>query len=72
MMVGKTREALQCRRLHGRRGLKSVQPDSGHGVCMSPPSRAAWIEIIMIVGKFSINESPPSRAAWIEMLQKAL
>ena len=37
----------------------------------SPPSRAAWIEMTMIVGKFSISESPPSRAAWIEILTAA-
>ena len=35
---------------------------------LSPPSRAAWIEIgIGILGLF-LDLSPPSRAAWIEIL----
>ena len=36
---------------------------------MSPPSRAAWIEIIAN-GDFDDKQikSPPSRAAWIEIL----
>ena len=34
---------------------------------MSPPSRAAWIEITGSEGKLYDFESPPSRAAWIEI-----
>ena len=33
------------RRLHGRRGLKSVGAVQPHQPAGSPPSRAAWIEI---------------------------
>ena len=36
---------LDSRRLHGRRGLKSVIPCVLDGNLSSPPSRAAWIEI---------------------------
>ena len=62
------------RRLHGRRGLKweYVRPS----VCdrVSPPSRAAWIEISNLVGGSCAVTSPPSRAAWIEIqtLQRRL
>ena len=35
---------------------------------MSPPSRAAWIEILLNVSNRACRESPPSRAAWIEIL----
>ena len=34
----------------------------------SPPSRAAWIEILHLLGNDIPEESPPSRAAWIEIL----
>ena len=55
------------RRLHGRRGLKwagryGPAADSG-----SPPSRAAWIEMLTDGKKLTKIESPPSRAAWIEI-----
>ena len=33
----------------------------------SPPSRAAWIEIVDAVAADAATTSPPSRAAWIEM-----
>ena len=33
----------------------------------SPPSRAAWIEIVCLEGRKQVALSPPSRAAWIEM-----
>ena len=33
------------RRLHGRRGLKSLRAEARAGPEPSPPSRAAWIEI---------------------------
>ncbi len=39
------------RRLHGRRGLKSCQRVIIHRGQMSPPSRAAWIEIAIIARK---------------------
>ena len=34
---------------------------------MSPPSRAAWIEITSETVETSKTQSPPSRAAWIEI-----
>ena len=34
---------------------------------LSPPSRAAWIEIFKIIWFSLCFESPPSRAAWIEI-----
>ena len=38
--------AREGRRLHGRRGLK-CRADAVHGMAASsPPSRAAWIEIL--------------------------
>ena len=38
----------QGRRLHGRRGLKCVAAEGSRKIATSPPSRAAWIEIIMV------------------------
>ena len=35
---------------------------------LSPPSRAAWIEIMMSCARLRSNLSPPSRAAWIEII----
>ena len=35
----------------------------------SPPSRAAWIEILMRKQVRTARASPPSRAAWIEIEQ---
>ena len=34
---------------------------------LSPPSRAAWIEIIVFLSSLTSLLSPPSRAAWIEI-----
>ena len=34
---------------------------------LSPPSRAAWIEIRNTPFEYDELASPPSRAAWIEM-----
>ena len=34
---------------------------------LSPPSRAAWIEIMFNFVQKKVDRSPPSRAAWIEM-----
>ena len=34
----------------------------------SPPSRGAWIEIIVFALDVEIAESPPSRGAWIEII----
>ena len=34
---------------------------------LSPPSRAAWIEILTDEMKAEVEKSPPSRAAWIEI-----
>ena len=66
--IGKFSGMIKGRRLHGRRGLKwcsFVQRVIG---CGSPPSRAAWIEIV-VGGLLRLYEgSPPSRAAWIEIL----
>ena len=39
---------------------------------MSPPSRAAWIEMEIPNGSTFIVESPPSRAAWIEIVAYVL
>ena len=36
----------------------------------SPPSRGAWIEIMMVIHSAGINGSPPSRGAWIEMFER--
>ncbi len=33
----------------------------------SPPSRAAWIEILVTPVSSAVHSSPPSRAAWIEI-----
>ena len=33
----------------------------------SPPSRGAWIEIMLDEGKEEAVQSPPSRGAWIEI-----
>ena len=44
----KTKEARKnnmCRRLHGRRGLKFSPRELEGETTVSPPSRAAWIEI---------------------------
>ena len=35
------------RRLHGRRGLKSLQAQWAKSLRQSPPSRAAWIEMLI-------------------------
>ena len=35
---------------------------------LSPPSRAAWIEMLIALRLPQVLESPPSRAAWIEIL----
>ena len=34
---------------------------------LSPPSRAAWIEMLIALRLPQVLESPPSRAAWIEI-----
>ena len=56
------------RRLHGRRGLKCKRPKLYDVTRQpSPPSRAAWIEIVETTQKTMPLASPPSRAAWIEI-----
>ena len=55
------------RRLHGRRGLKCRSYVCRRNIYMSPPSRAAWIEISSALPSATGTASPPSRAAWIEM-----
>ena len=55
------------RRLHGRRGLKSLIIEAKSFVDGSPPSRAAWIEILQLIEDKGYKKSPPSRAAWIEI-----
>ena len=37
----------------------------------SPPSRAAWIEMIATMNDGMATSSPPSRAAWIEISPKS-
>ena len=39
---------------------------------LSPPSRAAWIEIYLTYVLHHKTESPPSRAAWIEIISAIL
>ena len=37
---------------------------------LSPPSRGAWIEIILLCGTgYAAVWSPPSRGAWIEIIR---
>ena len=57
------------RRLHGRRGLKSHLKNLQIIPTKSPPSRAAWIEILAVPCLLGTRWSPPSRAAWIEILE---
>ena len=38
---------------------------------MSPPSRAAWIEIVSQWASMLNQQSPPSRAAWIEIAERS-
>ena len=35
--------------------------------CASPPSRGAWIEILIFPSSPRPRQSPPSRGAWIEI-----
>ena len=56
-----------CRRLHGRRGLKSYDEIIAQFAKWSPPSRAAWIEMVSTPAEVFEFVSPPSRAAWIEI-----
>ena len=56
------------RRLHGRRGLKYYGRHPCDRIYTSPPSRAAWIEIVSRVITTPYAKSLPSRAAWIEMV----
>ena len=35
--------------------------------CWSPPSRGAWIEIVIFQTNHTNMPSPPSRGAWIEI-----
>ena len=62
------RSICASRRLHGRRGLKFRKPFVVFFRFPSPPSRAAWIEILKKRYKERFFGSPPSRAAWIEIL----
>ena len=34
---------------------------------LSPPSRGAWIEILLRLWTLTSDASPPSRGAWIEI-----
>ena len=56
------------RRLHGRRGLKYRGCRYSMRQGQSPPSRAAWIEILEFAPLIVHFTSPPSRAAWIEIV----
>ena len=47
--------------------MKSSHTDTDADLCKSPPSRAAWIEIVANLVAVIGGMSPPSRAAWIEM-----
>ena len=39
---------------------------------MSPPSRGAWIEILLLAALGILMPSPPSRGAWIEIDQATI
>ena len=58
---------FRSRRLHGRRGLKYAGVIIHKSKRQSPPSRAAWIEMLRAVLIVVDIVSPPSRAAWIEI-----
>ena len=38
----------------------------------SPPSRGAWIEILLLAALGILMPSPPSRGAWIEIDQATI
>ena len=48
--------------------MKSLLPWRRWLVVVSPPSRGAWIEIVVFVGFIRGVKSPPSRGAWIEII----
>ena len=54
---------------HGQRGLKFVAYQANlYIVCLSLPTRAAWIEIIkQLEILYHLLSSLPTRAAWIEI-----
>ena len=47
--------------------MKSISYKGSGDNYTSPPSRAAWIEMLTDGKKLTKIESPPSRAAWIEI-----
>ena len=51
----------------GGRGLKSLAAPEPVDICQSPPSRGAWIEMLIIQLVIVTVWSPPSRGAWIEI-----
>ena len=59
---------VSSRRLHGRRGLKFGGFAAVVIIVVSPPSRAAWIEMFFTIRPLRPRRSPPSRAAWIEII----
>ena len=58
---------LLCRPPRGGRGLKSYIGSGWITGNASPPSRGAWIEIILWPFVGYHRRSPPSRGAWIEI-----
>ena len=47
--------------------MKSQESEDEIGTYTSPPSRGAWIEILLAQLKLVVTASPPSRGAWIEI-----
>ena len=47
--------------------MKSEVVGKGYGTFWSPPSREAWIEMVMRGEHTEEIPSPPSRGAWIEI-----
>ena len=49
--------------------MKFAGEDIGVLVLLSPPSRGAWIEMLIFASTATVGvKSPPSRGAWIEIL----
>ena len=65
---GLFRLAVNRRSPHGERGLKFRRDGSVDIVCVSLPTRGAWIEIkAAFASSVASSASLPTRGAWIEM-----
>ena len=47
--------------------MKSFLFHAPFRIARSPPSRGAWIEIVIGWAYYALPMSPPSRGAWIEI-----